>query len=149
MTRNIKKWLFALTGAFFITTAALADNDKPITISQLPAAAQTVVKTYFKNKKVALAKQENDTFSKTYEVIFTDGDKIEFAKNGQWTDIECSKAVFPASLVPAPIKAYVKSNYAGSKIVKIERDKKEYDVKLSSGLEITFDKKFRVIDIDD
>ena len=34
-------------------------------------------------------------------------------------------------------------------IVQISRDKHDYEVKLSNGLELTFDLKFNLIDIDD
>ena len=33
----------------------------------------TFLSTYFKSSKVALAKQETDLFSKSYDVIFTTG----------------------------------------------------------------------------
>ena len=33
--------------------------------------------------------------------------------------------------------------------IKIDRDRRGYDVKLNNGMEIEFDKKFNVVDIDD
>lgn len=47
----------------------MADNEKPIQVGQLPTKAQTFITTYFKGHKVALAKQDSDLFSKSYDVI--------------------------------------------------------------------------------
>ncbi|MCZ2607976.1 PepSY-like domain-containing protein, partial [Bacteroides fragilis] len=39
-------------------------------------------------------------------------------------------------------------NYPDAKVLKIERDKTDYEVKLSNGWELKFDSKFNLIDID-
>ena len=39
--------------------------------------------------------------------------------------------------------------FAGKKIRRIEKDKKGYEVDLSDGTELSFDKKFRLREIDD
>lgn len=67
---------------FTVSTVAMADNEKPIQVGQLPTKAQTFITTYFKGHKVALAKLDSDLFSKSYDVIFTNGEKIEFDKSG-------------------------------------------------------------------
>lgn len=150
MKTIIKKIIMALICLMAFQTEMTADNDKPITVDMLPAAAQQTVKTHFASKKVAMAKEEG-MIGKEYEVIFTTGEKIEFDRKGRWTDIDCKMSFVPVKLVPAQIMNYVKTNYAGNKILKIENDrrKSEYEVKLSNGLEITFNKNFVVIDIDD
>ena len=125
------------------------DNDKPIQIGQLPTKAQTLITTYFKHHKVALAKMESGLFYKSYDVIFTTGEKLEFDKSGDWTEIQCKASEVPVQVLPAEIRSYVSSTYPGAKVLEIERDGKKYEVKLSNGWEITFDNQFRVIDIDD
>ena len=47
------------------------------------------------------------------------------------------------------IRNYVKTNYPDARILQIEYDDNEYEIKLSNRWEITFDSKMRVIDIDD
>lgn len=136
-------------GVFLLSATANADNDKPIEISQLPATAQQVIKNNFADKKVAMAKMETGIFEKSYDVIFTNGEKIEFDRNGNWTDISCKLSAVPTALIPAAIRTYAKNNYPDTKILKIEKDRGEYEIKLSNGLEITFNKNFQVIDIDD
>lgn len=127
---------------------ALADNDKPIDVADLPQAAQQLLSKEFSGKKVAMAKVETGVFEKSYEVVFTDGDKVEFDKSGNWTEVKCKQGVVPSSIVPTQIASYVKTNYPGQTIRSIEYEAKEYEIKLSGGLEITFNKKFKVVDID-
>lgn len=145
----MKKLVMMLVCMFAVHTMVMADNDKPIQVNQLPAKAQTFIKTYFKSQKVALAKQESELFYKSYDVVFTNGEKVEFDKAGEWTEVQCRQNEVPAQIVPEGIKNYVKANYPDAKILQIERDKKEYEVKLSNRWEIKFDSKMRVIDIDD
>lgn len=133
---------------FAMHTMVMADNDKPIQVNQLPAKAQTFINTYFKSQKVALAKQETELFYKSYDVMFANGEKVEFDKAGEWTEVQCRQSEVPAQIVPDAIKNYVKTNYPDAKIIQIERDQKEYEVKLSNRWEITFDSKMRVTDID-
>lgn len=127
----------------------MADNDKPINMTQLPTTAQQTIKKYFGNKTVALAKQESGLFEKSYDVVFNNGERVEFDRKGNWTEIDCKASAVPAGLIPAKISQYVKSTYPGAKIVQIEKDDSQYEVKLSNRLEITFNKNFQVVDIDD
>lgn len=144
----MKKLVFLLVCVFAMSTVAMADNEKPIQVGQLPTKAQTFITTYFKGKKVALAKQDSDLFSKSYDVIFTNGEKLEFDKSGEWTEVKCKSGI-PAQIIPAAIRTYVKNTYPSTSIIQIERKRNEYEVKLSNKMEITFDSQMRVIDIDD
>ena len=45
----MKKLVMMLVCMFAVHTMVMADNDKPIEVSQLPAKAQTFIKTYFKD----------------------------------------------------------------------------------------------------
>ena len=74
--------------------------------------------------------------------------EIEFDGRGQWTEVKCKRSAVPASLVPQQIARYISSNYPDCRILEIERDEDEYEVKLSNYVEVTFDRKFNVIDID-
>ncbi len=145
----MKKLVLLFVCVFMTSVVVMADNDKPITVNQLPAQAQTFLNTYFKGHKVALAKQETEVFNKSYDVVFTTGEKVEFDKSGEWTEVQCRQSEVPAQIVPEAIRTYVQTNYPDTKILSIERDRKEYEVKLSNRWELTFDAMMRVIDIDD
>ncbi len=149
MKRIIQTAVVALVCLVAFQVNAMADNDKPINITQLPATAQQIIKKHFSSKKVALAKQETGLFEKSYEVVFNNGEKVEFDRKGNWTEIDCKMSAVPAGLVPAKISQYVKTTYPGTKIKGIEIDDTQYEVKLSNMLEVTFNKYFQVVDIDD
>lgn len=88
-------------------------------------------------------------FYKSYDVVFTNGEKVEFDKSGEWKEVQCRQSEVPAQIVPEAIRNYVKTNYPDARILQIEYDDNEYEIKLSNRWEITFDSKMRVIDIDD
>ena len=145
----MRKIIAMLLCVFAFQAVVSADNDKPVQVGQLPTKAQTFLSSHFKGRKVALAKMESDLFYKSYDVIFTSGDKVEFGKSGDWTEVSCPHSEVPVQVIPAAIRNYLKTNYPDAKVLGIERDKNEYEVKLSNRLEIKFDSKFRVMDIDD
>ena len=91
---------------------------------------------------------ESDFFYKSYEVIFTNGNKVEFGKNGNLEEVNCKYTSVPTAIIPTTIQKYVTTNYPDTRVLKIERDKKEYEVQLSNRVELKFDLKFNLIDID-
>ena len=128
--------------------AANAGNDKPISVNALPAKAQTLLNNHFNSQKVMLATIESGVVSRSYDVVLQNGTKLEFDKKGNLTEINCKQGIVPALLIPQTIKNYLKDNYAGQSVKKIEMNKNEYEVELTNGLDLTFNKHFQLIDID-
>lgn len=146
----MKKILITLAAIFSIgISVAIADNDKVINKSQLPAPAQQFLNENFAGIEITYAKQEREIIFLSYEVRLADGTKIEFTSKGHWEQIECRFGEVPASVVPQAIKEYVDKNYPGVKVLMIEKDRNDYEVKLSNRLELKFDKEFNLYDIDD
>lgn len=138
-----------LIGLFsLLATVACADNDRPVAITSLPQPAQQFVAQHFGDRTVALAKEDTDILKKSYDVIFTDGCSVEFDGRVDWKEVDCKFSEVPAAVVPVPIQEYVKTNYPDVRILKIERDRREYEVKLSNRVELTFDRWFALVDID-
>ena len=129
------------------TTYSMADDGYVVGIQQLPAGAQEVMTKCFADKTVLTILKERDE----YEVIFNNGEKIEFNKKGEWTEVSCHTTQVPDILIPNPIKMRIMADFSNTRIVKIDRSRngKKYEVKLSNGLEVEFDKKFNVIKVDD
>ena len=63
--------------------------------NQLPEAAQQFINTYFPDQKVSFAKEERDFMEVSYEVMFTNSIKIEFAGNGEWKEVKCKYSTLP------------------------------------------------------
>ncbi|MDE7074923.1 MAG: PepSY-like domain-containing protein [Odoribacter sp.] len=145
----MKKLVFILTCMLSLHTVIVrADNEKPIQVTQLPVAAQGVIKQHFADHQVTLAKVESELLSKNYKVIFTNGNHIEFDSKGNWEEVDCKFSSVPAAIIPTPIMEYITKNYPNVTVKKIEKDRKEYEVKLSNRIELSFDLKFNLIDID-
>ncbi|MCM1516120.1 MAG: PepSY-like domain-containing protein [Paraprevotella sp.] len=145
----MKKLTFILVCLLTLCAATIsADNERAIQVSQLPAAAQQFIKKHFASRQVALAQVENNFISKEYNVVFSNGDNIEFDNKGNWKEIDCKFSSIPTAVIPAQIMKYVQENYTDTTIKKIEKDRRKYEVKLSNRMELSFDLKFNLIDID-
>lgn len=145
----MKKIAFLFVSLFVMNLTVWAINDKPIQVSELPKAAQQFIQDHFANQSVAMAKMEMEFMDKSYDVIFTNGDKVEFDKKGKWTNVDCKHSQVPQAVIPTVILQYVTKNYPDAKVLKIEMtDRKGYDVDLNNGFEFEFDKRFNVIEVD-
>lgn len=119
-------------------------------VMQLPEISRTFISTYFSEVEISHIKiQKNLFILKNYDVILTDGTNIEFNKSGEWVEIDGHKAAIPSAVIPTPILSYVQTHFAGREIVSIEKEWREYDITLDNGLELTFDLKGNIKDIDD
>ena len=146
----MKKIIIALAFIFSVGVfSAMADNDKVINKSQLPAAAQQFLSEHFAGIEITYAKEEWEILKHSYEVRLADGTKIEFTSKGNWDEVECRFGEVPASVIPQAIKEYVDKNFPGAKVIFIEKDRNDYEVKLSNRFELKFDKDFNLYDIDD
>lgn len=116
------------------------------------ATINEFVATYFPQEEVlALIKDGLD-----YDVTLTDYTQIGFDGNLfgrlKWDEVDCTHTNFtsvPDVLVPAEIAAYVGRIHDTQSIVKIARDGRNWDITLSNGIEVEFNKNFHVIDFDD
>lgn len=128
--------------------AASAAPDRVITREQLPAMAQQFLHDYFPSAEVTAAHEDGDIVQREYDVMLDDGTHIEFAADGRWLEIE-SREALPRGIVPPSIVTYIAKHYPSLTIHHIERSRREWEVSLSSGIEIRFNRRFSVISIDD
>ena len=115
--------LLASLAVMASSVPAFAGKDRIITVGELPAVAQQFVQTHFKAVEVSYAKVDEELFDKDYKVVFVNGSKVEFAKDGAWKEVDCKYGEVPAAIVPQQIRDSVAKNFAGRKIVSIDRDK--------------------------
>ena len=144
--KPMKKFLMMLVALVMTASMpAMADNDKVITFEQLPQAAKTLLQTHFADKVPLIVTVDWDD----YKVMYQSGEKVEFDKKGNWKELDCKVSAVPTALIPEQIKAHVKATFPGTTIIKIDRDRRGWDVKLNNGLELEYNKKFQVVEVDD
>ena len=145
MKKNLRNLALAFV-CFISAQAAFAFNDRPISPDQLPQAAQQVLSKHFSGIKIKIAKYES--LERSYDVVLENGVTLEFNKQGAWTEIDGRHTAIPAELVPSQIRDYVNAHHAGAQVLKIEKVHSFYEVDLTGDVDLTFNKRFKVIDID-
>lgn len=137
----MKKIVLAIIVALGVGLNVEARDRYERTDESLPQAAKLILQKHFK-AKVALVKIEKTIGTiQEYEVILTDGTDISFDAKGNWDSVETPiNKVVPSKLIPQSIVDYVNTNYKKAGIVSIDKENYGYDVELSNGIEMKFDK---------
>ena len=132
------KKAFTLALVVFVGAVTLlqAANDRIIQFAQLPNSAKVFVNKFFKGKQVSYIKEDREIISTNYELRLADGTEIDFDSKGNWTDVDGKHQAIPVGLIPAVVLKTVSKQHPSDSIVKIERNRFGYEVKLLSGLEI-------------
>ena len=141
------KKFFMLMAAMMLTfnVALMADDNRVITYDQLPQTAKTLLSQHFAKKVPLVVTMDWDE----YEILYQSGEKVEFNKRGEWKSIDCRVSAVPTVLIPEQIKSHIKATFPGTTIIKLERDRRGYGVKLNNGLEVEYNTRFQVVEIDD
>ena len=139
-----KLFLF-LAFLFMVCLPAKAGSDRVITFEKLPAPAQALLKEHFADKVPLVITADWDD----YKVAYQSGESLEFDKKGNWKELDFKFSAVPAALIPAQVAAVIEQNFPGAAIVKIERDRKGFEVKLDNGIEVELNKRFQIVDMDD
>ena len=142
--KKIKLFLLMAMVMTMSLTMSADDDDRVITYQQLPQAAQTFLKQHFAKKVPLVVTADWDD----YTIVYESGEKVEFDKKGNWKEIVCRTSKVPNDVLPQQIKTYIQKNYPGKSVVKLDRHRSVYEVKLNNGMEIEFNRNFQVIDVD-
>lgn len=129
----------ALLILVFASSISLQAKDIPITVTQLPAKAQTLLKTHFPKQNVVYVIKDQGLINTDYEVKLDNFTDIEFDANGNWTEVDGDDRAIPTGFIPNSIVTYVKSNFPNMNITKIEKSRRKYEVELNGDIEIEFD----------
>ena len=145
----MKRIFIVAFAILLLQTACNADGRKEVVaVQDIPVAGRRILSDCFSGSNVSVVLKETELFEVEYEVRFDDGMEIVFDEDGCWKNIDCRKAAVPEELVPAQIMAAVRASFPGNVIVEIEKDGSGYDVELGNGLDLSFDRKYRMT-IDD
>ncbi len=140
---------FVAIATLFALTSLVSCRDAIIPVDQLPAEARSFLQEYFAEKAVSYVKKDRELAKTTYEVVFQDGTEIDLDGKGRWDKVDGKRVAVPAALIPDAIADYVRQGFPGQEVVKIDLEPFGYEIELASGLELRFDKKGKLVNIDD
>ncbi len=122
--------------------------DKEITFEQLPANAKSFIKQHFPSEKISWITKDVE-HNTDYDVVFESGLKIDFDAHGNWTEVDGESLPLGGSYIPQPIREYLSKNYRNATIEKIDAKRNGYEIELTDGRELVFDKKGSFLRMDD
>lgn len=138
-----------LLGAFALVAVGITGCSKTSVshdADSLPEKARTTLAQNF-TAAVTLVKSETNVGSTTeYDVTLSNGTEIVFRGNGEWDSVETPNDIpVPSGMIPTAIADYVKEKHTGALIVGIDKERTGYEVDLSNGVELSFDKDGNII----
>ena len=140
-----QKRFFLVALMCMIMSATTFASDRVITANQLPAAAQTFINQTFPGATIMYAEIDDGK----YEVHLNDGTEINFDRKGNWDKVDCKLKAVPAHLIPATIASNVETQFSGTVITKIDKERYGYEIELSNGLDLKFNRQGMLSEIDD
>ena len=114
----------------------------------LPQAITDFLTQHFPKATVVGIEPDYDHGGMEYDVYLSDGTQIDFDANNQWDQVESMKGV-PSFFIPKGIASYVRSNYQNLVITKINKEYHGYEIELSNGLDLNFDRSGNFMGMDD
>ncbi len=72
--------------------------------------------------------KEKDNGFWEYEVLLSDGSKVEFNEKGEWTSVECKYSEIPVGIIPTVIAEDIAKKYPDLKPYKIEKEVGGYEI---------------------
>ena len=133
----MKKILSLLVLAIVAVQFSFAKDVITKDMNQLPLPARNFINGNFTKPQIAHIKIDKDMMESTkYEVVLMDGTEIDFDSKGNWEEVSAKKGqVVPVSIIPGFAVNYLKShNFVNEGVTKVERDRKGYEIELSTGL---------------
>lgn len=127
----------------------LAEYERPLKESKLPASAGSFIKSAFPEERISFAKIEIEALRTEYEVFLSNGTKLVFNGKGKWKEIDCKHSSVPAGIIPEQIMDFIIKHGLDPSVQKISIGRKKTEAELSDGTELEFDRRFNLIGFDD
>lgn len=132
-----------------VSLSNLRADDRPVMLSELPETAQAFINKYYPNDKVSFVTVDDDWIAPDYQVALVSGVMMQFSHKGKLEKIESRNGSIPEGIIPIQIIQAVKGFYPDASILGYEVDRNSHEVKLSNRLELKFNNKYKVVDLDD
>ena len=123
-------------------------EERSITFDKLPVQARTFINSHYLSSEVLQVLKDESLIRPEYTVYIAHGISVEFDYNGSLEKITSNETPIPEDVIPAQIKDYVARHYPDATFSEYEVDRKHYEVKLSNRIELNFNKKFHLMEID-
>ena len=111
-----------------VAVACHSSDEKEIGYAELPVQAQQFVKQYFPSANYSHVEKEKDHGKWEYEVLLSDGTKIDFNNKGEWKSVDCKYSTLPAGIIPDAIAADIAQRYPSQQPYKIEKETGGYEI---------------------
>lgn len=144
----MKKIYGLVAMGLLLLSPAMADH-RVIDAKELPHAARTFLERHFNKEEVSHITVDRDVLDNDYKVVFASGATVEFDKQGAWTEVDCKTENVPMAIVPKPIRNSIDERFGGQAVQKIERDRHGYEVRLANGLDLEYNHRFHLVEVDD
>ena len=117
-----------LSLVFALVAVACHSDEKVIGYTELPVQAQQFVKQYFPTATYSRVEKEKDHGKWEYEVLLSDGTKIDFSDKGDWKSVDCKFSVLPKGIVPTVILLDIEKRYPSAQPYKRATEIGGYEV---------------------
>ena len=147
---KLKRIIMGLAIMFVGALSASASDTLTRDASTLPTVARELISKNFKAGISLIKIDKTLGHIDEYDVVLTDGTEISFDNKGNFKEVETAEAkAVPNGLVPAGITTYIATSHKGQHIVSLERKRNGWEVELSNGIDIRFDKNGTFLRYDD
>lgn len=147
----MNKLLLGILLFFTITFVSVScEKEKIVGLDDLPATGTTFLKEHFNNVAILSVTKEKEGLSGTeYKVLLDNRTEVTFDKNGNWKEVDAADniAIRTTFILPAIVN-YVNTNYPNADFNSIERENGNFDVELTNGLDLVFNKQGDFVRID-
>lgn len=142
----MKKLITTIIFAVGLTASA---QDRLISFEELPTSVKTFVGKHFSKDNVASVVLDKGFISDEYSIFMNDGTQVEFDSNGQWTEVKSNSNEVLKKIVPTKISDYISQKYPSILVEEIKSKRNTFEVELSNGLDLVFDKKGQFLRFED
>lgn len=143
----MKKYFVLIISTLLLSLSVKAE-ERPITFDRLPVQARAFINNHYIVSEVMSVLKDESLIRPDYKVYIAHGVSIEFDYNGSLEKITSRETPIPSDVIPTQIKDYVARHYPDATFVEYEVDDKHYEVKLSNRVELSFNRRFHVIEVD-
>jgi len=107
---------------------------------QLPEEIKSFITENFSDQTITSFDREQSPGGHTFEVVLSNGTEVDFDTKNIWEKVEGFTNPVPVSIIPAPIASHVQATFPDNDIVEIDKERYGFDVRLSDGMELQYDK---------